>query len=99
MQNEVNITFKIQIAASKKNIETKAYNFKGLNSITKEKKGKLYRYFYQQSSNYNQAQKHLKSAKSKGFDNAFIVAFKGGKKITISEALHLLKWGRSENYC
>lgn len=90
-QTKSNLVFKIQISASKKNIETKPYNFKGLKSVTKEKNGKLYRYFYQQSSDYEQAQRYLKTAKSKGFNNAFIVVFNGDKKITISEALRLLK--------
>ena len=86
-----NLTFKIQIAASKKNIDLKPYNFKGLTSLTKQKSGAVYRYFYQQSANYEQAQKDLKVAKSKGFKSSFIVAFNGDKKITISEALRLLK--------
>jgi len=33
----------------------------------------------------------LKEVKKKGYSNAFIVAFNGDKKITISEALRLLK--------
>ena len=86
-----NLTFKIQIAASKKNIDLKPYNFKGLTSLTKQKTGAVYRYFYQQSSNYEQAQNDLKVAKSKGFKSSFIVAFNGDKKITISEALRILK--------
>jgi N-acetylmuramoyl-L-alanine amidase len=86
-----NLTFKIQIATSKKNIDLKPYNFKGLTSLTKQKSGAVYRYFYQQSSNYEQAQNDLKVAKSKGFKSSFIVAFNGDKKITISEALRLLK--------
>lgn len=90
-QTESDLVFKIQISASKKNIETKPYNFRGLKSVTKQKKGKLYRYFYQQSSDYEQAQQYLKIAISKGFNNAFIVVFNGDKKITISEALRLLK--------
>jgi N-acetylmuramoyl-L-alanine amidase len=90
-QTESDLVFKIQISASKKNIETKPYNFKGLKSVTKQKNGKLYRYFYQQSSDYEEAKRYLKTAKSKGFNNAFIVAFNGDKKITISDALRLLK--------
>ena len=33
----------------------------------------------------------VKEVKKKGYSNAFIVAFNGDKKITISEALRLLK--------
>ena len=91
LKKQVSLLFKIQISASKKSIVTKSYNFKGLKLISKQKTGNLYRYFYQQSSSYEEAQKYLKKAKSKGFSNAFIVAFNGDKKITISDALDLLK--------
>ena len=86
-----NITFKVQIAASKKNLKTKPYNFKGLRQISKLKKANLYRYFYEKTNNYKDAQRFLKEVKKKGYSNAFIVAFNGDKKITISEALRLLK--------
>ena len=87
---QTSLSFKIQIAAGKKNIETKPYNFKGLKSVSKVQISNLYRYFYQQTASYEEAQNHLEEAKSKGFSNAFIVAFDGDKKITISEALRLL---------
>ncbi|MFQ3340693.1 MAG: N-acetylmuramoyl-L-alanine amidase [Flavobacteriaceae bacterium] len=86
-----NIKFKVQIAASKKSLKTKPYNFKGLQRISKIKGSKLYRYFYQETTTYEAAQRFLKEAKLKGYSNAFIVAFNGDKKITISEALRLLK--------
>ena len=86
-----NITFKVQIAASKRNLKTKPYNFKGLRQISKLKKANLYRYFYEKTNNYKDAQRFLKEVKKKGYSNAFIVAFNGDKKITISEALRLLK--------
>ena len=86
-----NITFKVQIAASKRNLKTKPYNFKGLRQISKSKKANLYRYFYKKTNNYKDAQRFLKEVKKKGYSNAFIVAFNGDKKITISEALRLKK--------
>ena len=85
------ITFKVQIAASKRNLKIKPYNFKGLRQISKLKKASLYRYFYEKTTNYKDAQRFLKEVKNKGYSNAFIVAFNGDKKITISEALRLLK--------
>ena len=85
------ITFKVQIAASKRNLKIKPYNFKGLRQISKLKKASLYRYFYEKTTNYKDAQRFLKEVKKKGYSNAFIVAFNGDKKITISEALRLKK--------
>ena len=86
-----NITFRVQIAASKRNLKIKPYNFKGLRQISKLKKTNLYRYFYEKTTNYIDAQRFLKEVKNKGYSNAFIVAFNGDKKITISEALRLTK--------
>nr|WP_321538449.1 hypothetical protein [Flavobacterium piscinae] len=40
----------------------------------------LYKYYYGESSNYDTAKQNLAEAKSKGYDSAFIVAFKNGKK-------------------
>lgn len=90
-QNTLDFVFKVQIAASKNRISTKPYNFNGLSPISREKNGKLYRYFYQSTLNYETAKDYLKTAKRKGYSNAFLVAFDGDKKITISEALQRLK--------
>ena len=85
------LNFKIQIAASKNKISPKPYNFKGLSPITREKSGKMYRYYYHNTDHYPSALAYLEKAKKNGFSNAFLVAYDGDKKITISEALELLK--------
>ena len=59
--------------------------------LCKLKSGKLYRYYYSQSNTYEKAKQRLKQAKRKGYSKAFIVAFDGDKKITISEALRRSK--------
>lgn len=82
-----NIIFKVQIAASSKSLETKPYNFKGLRTISKLKAGSLYKYFYGNTSDYEQVKLLNKEAKSKGYNSSFIVAFKDGKKITLADAL------------
>jgi N-acetylmuramoyl-L-alanine amidase len=82
-----NTVFKIQIAASAKALEPKAYNFKGLKEISREKQGRLYKYYYGYTSDYNVAQKLQIEAKNKGYKDAYIVALKDGKQIKLSEAL------------
>ncbi|RAJ16192.1 N-acetylmuramoyl-L-alanine amidase family protein [Olleya aquimaris] len=82
-----NTVFKIQIAASSKALEPKAYNFKGLKDISREKSGSLYKYYFGYTSDYNKAQKLQIEAKNKGYKDAFIVAYKDGKPIKLSEAL------------
>ncbi|MEC3907909.1 N-acetylmuramoyl-L-alanine amidase [Tamlana sp. 2201CG12-4] len=86
-QSAENITFKVQIEASKKSLETKPYNFKGLKGISKLKQGDLYKYFYGNTSNYNTIKDLEHDAKQKGYTSCFIVAFKEGKKIALTDAL------------
>ncbi len=82
------ILFKVQIAVLSKNIETNAKNFKGLNSVSlNEASGKLYKYTYGNTTDFNEAIKNLEEAKAQGFKTAFLIAYKDGVKITIEEAL------------
>ncbi len=87
LNNENSIKFKVQIAASSKSLETKPYNFKGLNNISRVKENNLYKYYYGETSSYNTIKKLEEEAKTAGFKTGYIVAFKAGKKITLTEAL------------
>lgn len=82
-----NVVFKVQIAASSNALEPKSYNFNGLNEISREKVGSLYKYYSGYTSDYNKIKKQLENAKSKGFDTAFLVAFKDNQQIPLDEAL------------
>jgi N-acetylmuramoyl-L-alanine amidase len=44
---------------------------------------------YGETSDYEMAKQMLKEAKSKGYNSAFLIAFKNGEKISIQEALKL----------
>ncbi len=81
------ITFKVQIAASSRKLATKPYNFNGLDTISLTKSGNLYKYYYGNTSNYTQIKNKLAKAKSKGYKSCYIVAFKNGEQITLTEAL------------
>lgn len=81
------ITFKVQIAASSRKLEPKPYNFKGLTNITREKSGSVFKYFYGETSDYNKVKALQTDAKQKGFTSCFIVAYKNGKRISLTEAL------------
>ena len=85
------LVFKVQIAASKKKLDLKPYNFKGLKSISRIKNERLFRYYYGSTTSYEKAKKLAQFAKKQGYKNAFIVPFLGNSKITISEALRLSK--------
>lgn len=81
------ITFKVQIAASSRKLETKPYNFKGLQNISREVSGSVFKYFYGSTSNYNKIKVLQSEAKEKGFNSCFIVPYKNGKRISLTEAL------------
>jgi N-acetylmuramoyl-L-alanine amidase len=81
------ITFKVQIAASSKDLATKPYNFKGLNDISKLKSGSLYKYYFGSTSDYAEILRLQEQAKNSGYGSSFVVAFKNGEQINLSEAL------------
>ena len=81
------IIFKVQISASGTKLELVPKNFNGLSPISSEKDGKLYKYLYAEETNYEQIKKRLEEAKKKGFTSAYVVAYKEGVKISVSEAL------------
>jgi N-acetylmuramoyl-L-alanine amidase len=82
------ITFKVQLAASSKKLDTKPYNFKGLKNISREKEGKFYKYYYGGTSNYNEIQLMKTFAREKGYSSSYIVAFKNGEKLKLSDVIN-----------
>ncbi|OIQ28546.1 MAG: N-acetylmuramoyl-L-alanine amidase [Bacteroidetes bacterium MedPE-SWsnd-G2] len=81
------ITFMVQLAASKRKLATKSYNFKGLPQISRSKVGSVFKYYYGETSDYALIKRMQIEAKEKGYDSCFVVAFKDGEKINLSEAL------------
>jgi len=81
------VTFKVQLAASSNKLKTKSYNFKGLNDISRSKEGGLYKYYYGETSDYNKIQLMKTFAVEKGYPSSYIVAFKEGRKVKLSEVL------------
>ena len=84
---EEEVVFKIQIASSKNKIELKSYNFKGLKNVQRVKVGSYYKYYFGVTTIYNKVKNSLLKAKSKGYSDAYIAAFKKGKKVSLTEVL------------
>ena len=81
------ITFKVQLAASGKKLDPSPKNFKGLTSVSRNKEGKLFKYYFGATSSYVQIKELHEVAKKKGYSTSYIVAFRGNEKITVNEAL------------
>ncbi|NAY91257.1 N-acetylmuramoyl-L-alanine amidase [Muricauda sp. JGD-17] len=81
------VVFKVQLLASAKNIPLKPENFKGLDMLSKEPYKNLYRYMYGEASSLEEAKKLKSQADAKGYPTSYIVAYKNGKRVTISQAL------------
>jgi len=79
--------FKVQIASGKSKIKTASYNFKGLKGVERVPVEGYYKYYLGNTTNYETAKELLKKAKQKGYSSAFIAAFKGVERISLSEAI------------
>lgn len=82
------VVFKVQISASGKKLDLTPSNFKGLNDLSvSTDNGTLFKYMYGNTSDYNVAKQNLAEAKAKGFDSAYIIAIKDGKRINLQDAI------------
>lgn len=79
--------YRIQLSASKKKLALEPKNFKGLKNVSIVYEDNIYKYLYGETSDYELAKNQLKEAKNKGYNSAFLIAFKNGKKISIQEAI------------
>ncbi len=81
------VVFKVQLAVSNRKLELHPKNFKGLKNVTMEPLGKIYKYTYGETADYEDSKKLLEEAKSKGYTSAFLIAYKNGTKIDIQDAI------------
>lgn len=86
-ESNSDVVFKVQIAASRKKLDLKPSNFKGLRNISMEREDNVYKYFYGSTSDYTVSRNLLDDAKFKGYNSAFLIAYKGGNKISIQDAI------------
>lgn len=85
------INFRVQIATSQNKLETKSYNFKGMNDVDMYISGKFYKYIVGNYSKLDEAKKRLEEVKAKGYTSAFIIAFENDERISVKDAIAKLK--------
>ena len=74
------VVYKIQLFTSDKKLKSDSRLFKGYKDISYYREGVLYKYTYGESTDFNTIRK-LRRQVAKDFKDAFIVAFKGDKKV------------------
>ncbi len=81
------LVFKVQLMASAKNIPLRASSFNGLETLSKEPFKNLYRYMYGDVGSYEEAKVLKVEADAKGYTSSYIVAYRNGKRVSLSQAL------------
>lgn len=85
------IIYKVQIKSSAKLLAKTDKAYKLYSNLKYEKENGMFKYAYAPFSEYDLALKVLKKAKASGYKDAFIVVFKDGKKLSVSEAKKYLQ--------
>lgn len=85
------VRFKVQIATSGKRVELKPKNFNGLEGVEEMKGSDLWKYTVGDERTLEAARAVQKTCREKGFDSCFIVAFKGGQRIDLQQAVTLAR--------
>ena len=84
------IVFKIQILTSSRPLAKNDKRLKGLKNVDYYKEGGLYKYTYGASPDYNKVVRTKRSITAQ-FKDAFIIAFKNGKKTNVNAAINEFK--------
>ena len=85
----MDITYKVQLAASKNKLNTDLRKWAKISDFNFSKTDQWYRYYAGNYPDYQKALEVRKRYKDNGFPSAFIVAFKDGQKIKLEEAMSL----------
>lgn len=78
------VSFKIQLATSSSNA-AQTSRWKNVDNLEVVKEGATYKYFKTGIDSYNDAVSTLKKVRASGYSDAFIVAYKNGKRVSLDE--------------
>ena len=82
--------FKVQILSSASKVKATDARFKGLSGVESYQDGGMYKYTVGSSTNYNEIYRLRKEVAQK-IPEAFIIAFKGGKRVDVNAAIREFK--------
>ena len=84
------IIFKVQIISSSTHLAKNSPQFKRFEGVREYKDGELYKYTIGNQKDLKSAYALQSELRKKGFSDAFVVAFKNGKRIPVGKAKKLL---------
>ncbi len=84
-----NIVFKIQLASSAKQIPLNSPRFKGV-AVNEYMDGNTFKYTAGETASVDEASAMQREMRTKGFNDAFVVAFLNGERIPVSKAREIL---------
>lgn len=79
------IIYAVQLFTSNDDIVLEPSNFKGLNGVYKYRENAMNKYVYGKKDNLGEVKELKLQLKNIGYKDAFIVVFRNGKRISISE--------------
>ncbi len=92
---ESGIVFKVQILTSSRPLSRNDRRLKGLKDVEYYKEGGIYKYTYGASPDYNKVLRNKRTITEK-FKDAFIIAFKDGKKTDVNAVIREFKKNRNK---
>lgn len=81
------LVFKVQLLSGSSKIATTSDNFMGLSGVSIKEENGVFRYFYGSEPSYDAIKKSKQTAIDKGYKSCFVVAFKNGQRIPLSQAI------------
>ncbi len=89
VSEDAGVRFKVQVATSSKKLDPKGRELAGLEGVEEHKGAGLFRYTVGNEPTLEAARAIQQTCRGKGFDGAFIVAYKGADRIDLQEAVKL----------
>jgi len=83
------VRFKVQIVTASKRVPVKPSNFNGLEGVEEHQGAGLFKYTVGNEPSLAGARELQARCRAKGYDGAFIVAFRDGERIDLQEAVKL----------
>ncbi len=81
------VVFKVQLMATSKEIPLQPDKFNGLRNLSAEPYKNMYRYMFGNATTYAQAKQLKSEADTKGYTTSYIVAYRNGQRIPLTEGL------------